>query len=220
AVLRTAFEASRDLQQARDVAAALLDLGDEVSVARHFGFLTDWYLVGPFDAGGAQGFTTAYPPDQNVDLAAAYDGQSGKVKWKRYRVQEPSPKAGGRHVALVNLREKRALGDADDAVAFAYTEVVAPRALAVEFRGAADDNFTVWVNGEKVFAFEEYRNGVRLDRHRFAVQLREGKNTVLVKVCQSPTDPNNNEPNWEFMLRVVDPTGKGIGFKTAFPLEK
>jgi hypothetical protein len=113
-------------------------------------------------------------------------------------------------VALVNLRE--ALGDADDAVAFAYTEFTLARARPAEFRGAADDNFTVWVNGKKEFGFEEYRNGVRLDRHRFRVKLRAGKNTVLVKICQYPA---NSEPNWEFLLRVVDDTGKGIGYRTA-----
>ena len=78
-------------------------------------------------------------------------------------------------------------------------------------RGAADDHFTVFVNGVKVFGFEEWRNGVRHDRHRFTVQLKEGKNTVLVKICQS--EAPNPEPNWEFMLRVVDATGKGIPMK-------
>jgi len=114
----------------------------------------------------------------------------------------------------VNLRDRAALGDADDAVAYAYTEFTLPAARAAEFRGAADDNFTVWVNGAKVFGFEEYQNGVRLDRHRFRVPLRAGRNTVLVKVCQAPA---NAEPNWEFFLRVVDETGKGIPFRPALP---
>ena len=48
-------------------------------------------------------------------------------------------------------------------------------------------------------AFAKYRN------------LKEGKNTVLVKICQSPAP--NPEPNWEFFLRVVDATGKGIAIK-------
>ena len=141
-----------------------------------------------------------------------------KVRWKRYRVSEPAPTSGARHQALVNLREKDALGDADDAVAFAYTEITVPAAQEVEFRGAADDNFTVYVNGARVFGFEEWRNGVRHDRHRFPVQLRQGKNSVLVKVCQ--TAAPNPEPNWEFFLRVVDATGKGIAFTSSLPREQ
>ena len=60
-----------------------------------------------------------------------------------------------------------------------------------------------------MFGFEEWRNGVRHDRHRFPVSLKAGKNTVLVKICQT-----NPEPNWEFFLRVVDATGKGIALSS------
>jgi hypothetical protein len=115
----------------------------------------------------------------------------------------------------VNL--DKALGTTYDAVAYAYTTIRVPREGEAEFRGAADDNFTVWVNGRRAFGFEEYRNGVRLDRHRFKVPLRAGVNTVLVKVCQAPADPTSNEPNWEFVLRVVDATGQGIEMTSDLP---
>jgi hypothetical protein len=208
AAYRKAFAAVRDLQQAKKVAAGLHQLGLKVSVADHLGFFMDWHVIGPFDAMGMKGFKSVYPPERKIDLAAEYQGKGKKVRWKHFRVREPAPSAGGPHVALVNLVE--ALGEAEDAVAYAYTEFSIPQARAAEFRGAADDNFTVWVNGHKEFGFEEYRNGVRLDRHRFRVKLKAGKNTVLVKICQFPASA---EPNWEFLLRVVDDTGKGIGFK-------
>jgi hypothetical protein len=102
-------------------------------------------------------------------------------------------------------------------VAYAYTAFEAGEAREVEFRGAADDNLTVWVNGARAFGFEEYRNGVRLDRHRFRLRLKKGVNTVLVKVCQAPADPAHPEPNWEFLLRVCEPDGKGLLFKGALP---
>jgi len=212
-VYRTAFAKSRDVQQARQAAVGLQNLGVKVSVGEHLGFLMDWYLIGPFDGMGMKGFRTAYPPEKEIDLKAEYQGQSKKVRWIRYRVQEPPQTVAGGHQALVNLRDPKALGDADDAVAFAYTEFVIDKAQVAEFRGAADDNFTIWVNGKKEFAFEEYRNGVRLDRHRFKVNLRAGKNTVLVKICQTPAP--NPEPNWEFFLRVVDDTGRGIAMKNS-----
>jgi hypothetical protein len=209
------FASSRDVQQARDAAAGLESLKEPAqSVGEHLGFLMDWYLIGPFDGRGQKGFHLEYPPEKKIDLTAELDGQEGKVRWKRYRVKEPPNISSGRHQALVNLCEKEALGNADDAVAFAYTEFAVAKAQLVEFRGAADDNFAVWVNGNKVFAFEEWRNGVRHDRHRFKVKLKEGKNTVLVKICQSAAP--NPEPNWEFFLRVVDETGKGIAMRDLF----
>jgi hypothetical protein len=214
-IYRLAFASARDLQQAKRAAVRLRDVGVTVSVAGHLGFFMDWYVIGPFDARGMKGFKTVYPPEEKIDLAAEMPGKKGTVRWKRFHVTEPPPSAPGPHVALVNLVE--ALGNADDAVAYAYTAFTVPEAREVEFRGAADDNFTVWVNGTRAFGFEEYRNGVRLDRHRFRVKLRAGLNTVLVKVCQAPADAANNEPNWEFLLRMVDDTGLGIERKKALP---
>lgn len=211
-LFHTAFTAARDVQQGRNAAAGLKELGVDVSVGKHLGFLMDWWLIGPFDGQGQKGFHLSYPPEKKVDLTEELPGQNGKpLRWKRYHVKEAAPTSNAKHQALVDLRSKDALGDADDGVAFAYTEFTVDQAQSVEFRGAADDNFTVWVNGVRVFGFEEYRNGVRLDRHRFKVELKAGKNTVLVKICQSAAP--NPEPNWEFFLRVVDETGRGIAMK-------
>src|SRR5262249_13656902 len=213
AAYREVFTASRDLDQARQIAARLKKLGVEVSVAEHLGCLGDWYVVGPFDAHGMKGFTTVSPPEKKADLKATFDGKDGKkLRWKHYRVVD-TPAL--RFPNFVDLRQP--LGDAEDAVAYAFTSFRAEAPREVEFRGAADDNFTVWVNGERVFGFEEYRNGVRLDRHRFRVRLRAGVNIVLVKVCQAPVTATNKEPNWEFVLRIVDKSGKGLAFATALP---
>lgn len=216
---RRAFHHAQDVAQSRIAAAALAEAGQPVSVAKQLGFLTDWYLIGPFDGGGMKGFHTAYPPERSVDLTAEQPGQGGrKLRWKRYTVREPAPTSKGRHQALVDLRARAALGDADDAVAFAYTAFAVEKGGPVEFRGAADDNLTVWVNGERVFGFEEWRNGVRHDRHRFRATLRPGTNTILVKVCQTPAP--NPEPNWEFFLRLVDAAGQGVALRSVLPAEK
>lgn len=213
-VYRKAFAACRDVPQAQELARKLKELGDNVSLATHLGFLTDWYVIGPFDAHQQKGFKTVYPPEQKVDLAAELPGKSGMIKWKRLQVREATGGAPAR-VALVNLVEP--LGVVEDGVAYAYTAITVDKPLEVEFRGAADDNLSVFVNGKREFGFEEYRNGVRLDRHRFRARLKAGENAILVKICQAPVDQNLNEPNWEFLLRVVDETGKGIDFKNALP---
>jgi hypothetical protein len=210
---REAFNACRDQEQTRRVAVRLKELGVTVSVANHMGFLRHWYVIGPFDAQHWKGFKTVYPPEKKVDLQATYEGKGGKqLAWKRFDVKETPT---GRFPILVDLRQS--LGDAEDAVAYAWTALKVDAASEVEFRGSADDNFTVWVNGKRVFGFEEYRNGVRLDRHRFKVRLKAGVNTVLVKICQAPLDATNTEPNWEFLLRICDATGKGIPFTPALP---
>ena len=188
----------------------LKERGQAVSVADHMGFLGDWHVIGPFDARGGKGFSTSYPPEKKVDLEATLEGKAGKkLSWRRVTVPETTT---GRFPILVDLRKP--LGDAEDAVAFAWAAFKVATEQKVEFRGAADDNFTVWVNGVRAFGFEEYQNGVRFDRHRFAVKFRPGVNTVLVKVVQAPK-ADNPTTNWEFLLRITDPSGRGLTFPSA-----
>ena len=132
--------------------------------------------------------------DSNRTASRPNDGRDGMLKRKRFTLKEPNPSSGGRF-GLINLLEP--LGTHHDAVAYAMRRFA----------------FTVWVNGKRVFGFEEYRNGVRNDRHRFKAMLKEGDNTVLVKICQAPLDPSSPEPNWEFLLRVVRPDGSGLRFE-------
>jgi outer membrane protein assembly factor BamB len=211
AMLRKAFTASRDLDQARTIAARLKEQGVSVCVADHMGFLRVWQVIGPFDGKNRTGFRAAYPPERKVDLDATLVGKDGRsLRWQPVTIAETPT---GRFPALVDLRKP--LGDAVDAVAYAWTAIEVPREQTVQVRGAADDNLSIWVNGGRAFGFEEYQNGVRLDRHRFAVKLRAGVNTILVKVCQSPFDPDNTALNWEFLLRITDSTGKGLLFAQA-----
>src|SRR5205085_2873186 len=104
-----AFLAARDVTQAQQLAGHLKRLGVSVDLAGHLGFLTDWYVIGPFDGKQQRGFRTVYPPEQQVDLNAALPGKTGIVRWKRY--QTPVALEGlPARVALVNLSD--ALGPA------------------------------------------------------------------------------------------------------------
>lgn len=209
--LQRAFDHARDIEQVKGIAVKLDKAGTSVSVAKHLGFLLDWHVAGPFDAKEQKGFKTVYPPEEKVDLTAEMQGKSGPLKWIHYSLKEPSPSAGGRF-GLIDLLKP--LGTHHDAVAYAFTTIHVDKAIEAEFRGAADDNFSVWVNGKRVFGFEEYRNGVRHDHHRFKVMLKEGDNTVLVKIVQAPFDASSPEANWEFLLRVVDADGRGLSFES------
>lgn len=214
---RRAFAASRDLSQAQRLLPRMQTVGESGQLVEQFGFITDWFVVGPFDGMNQQGFGTVYPPELQVDLAAEYPGKEGPIRWKRFQVRE-EPKAQSGRVALLSFGEP--IGKIHDAVAYAYTAFKIPEDREVEFRGGGDDNFTVWVNGQREFGFEEYRNGIRLDRHRFKAKLKAGVNRVLVKVCQGPLDPTTNDASWELMLRLVDGTGKGIPIQSALPEKK
>ncbi len=196
---RQALGGAVDPSQVTPIAEALGELGVPVDLPRHFGFLTRWHITGPFDNTGRRGFGKAYPPEAAIDLAADYDGKAGKVKW--------SPLASADRYGKIDLNKP--LGLLKESVAYAYTEFVSPETRPAELRLGSQNAWKIWLNGELVFARDEYHRGQRIDQYRLPVQLKAGRNPILVKVCQ---DEQTEEWTvyWEFQLRVTDPTGAAI----------
>lgn len=204
---RQAFEHSRDSSQTARAAGKLASFGESVDIAAHLGLVVDWWLVGPFDAPGFSGFAREFPPEQRVDLRARYTGQDAQpIAWVRHRTPDP--------MGLLNLAV--ALAPVKEAVGYAFAQLVSPREQAAQLRCGADDNCTVWLNGQKVFAREQWLNGIRLDRFVAPVRLRGGPNELLVKVCQGP--PNKDPQvanNWSLQLRFCDEGGNGLALRSA-----
>ncbi|NIP97372.1 MAG: hypothetical protein GWO24_29625, partial [Akkermansiaceae bacterium] len=71
------------MDQIQEIAKELSGkLGQEVDLPRHFGFLTHWQVIGPFDNSERKGFDTVFPPEEEINLKAAYPGKDGtEVKW-------------------------------------------------------------------------------------------------------------------------------------------
>jgi hypothetical protein len=90
--------------------------------------------------------------------------------------------------------------------------------MEAQLRCGADDNGTVWLNGERLFGREQWLNGTRFDRFVVPVRLRSGNNSLLVKVCQGPQHKDPEVPNnWSLQLRFCDVTGTGVGLVSALP---
>lgn len=201
---RQAFTAARDSKQVAQSTAKLKSLGESADAIRHLGLVVDWRLLGPFDAPEKTGFATVFPPETRLDLTATYVGQGGKsLAWKWHK---PSDVLG-----QVNLND--VLGSTREAVGYAYAEVDVPQAGPAQVRCGADDNCTVWLNGEKVFSREQWLNGTRFDRFTAPIHLAAGRNRLLVKVCQGPQHKNPEvSNNWSLQLRLCDADGRGIAF--------
>lgn len=206
---RKAFDNARDSAQVTQAANNLKELGEPADVLAHLGLVVEWWLVGPFDAPEKTGFSLAFAPESKVDLTATYKGQSGgDIRWNRHSVKD----------ALGQLDLNQALGTTREAVAYAYAEIDVPGERSAQVRCGADDNCTVWLNGRKVLAREQWLNGTRFDRFVTPVTLTAGRNTLLVKVCQGPQhkDPEVQN-NWSMQLRLCDDLGRGVAFKSLLP---
>ena len=204
---RKAFFNARDAGQVTRAAERLKSVGVEVDIIEHMGFVTRWYLLGPFDAPERSGFDLQFPPEQTVDLSASYAGKGDqKIEWKLFETDD----------RLGQLNLIQAIAAVKEAVGYAYTELESPRDQDVELRCGADDNLLVWLNGEQILARRQWLNGTRLDRFSAPASLKKGTNRVLVKICQGPQHKNPAVPNnWSLQLRFCDATGAAVGLRSA-----
>jgi len=200
---RKALDAARDIDQIKAATKALRDLKQEVDLPRHFGFLMHWNVIGPFDNSERAGFAKVFPPETNVDLEATYDGKSGKVKWSSFVTAD--------EYGMVDIN-KAYPGPGDglkEVTAYAYTEYHAAAAGPVQLRLGCKNAWKIWLNGKLVFGRDEYHRGMRIDQYQLDVNLAKGRNTLLIKLCQNEQMQDWTK-QWQFQLRVCDPTGTAI----------
>jgi hypothetical protein len=205
ATFEQALNGARDEDQIEAVVKPLDKLGVKVDLARHFGFIMDWYLIGPFDNTGKKGFALAYPPESEIKLEAKYAGQKGEVAWAKHVTDE---KYGLIDLSKVTAPHK-------GAVTYAFTEFVSDKDQTVDVRLGSPNAYKVWVNGELVFGREEYHRGMSIDQYRMTAKLKQGKNQILLKVCQNEQTEDWAQ-RWQYQLRICDATGTAI-LSTARP---
>jgi hypothetical protein len=205
APLRQALEAARDEDQIKAAADALREKGEKVDLPKHFGFLMDWQIIGPFDNRKRAGYDTAFPPELKVDLTASYDGRELKagekntVKWV--------PFSGSSQFGMIDFN--KAVGMQKEATGYAFTNFNSPEERDAEIRLGCKNAWKLWVNGEPIFGRDEYHRGAQIDQYRYPVKLKKGPNAILVKCCQNE-QTETWTVEWEFQLRVCDSTGTAI----------
>jgi hypothetical protein len=196
---QTALSAARDRDQVDAAADALAKLGVAVDLPTHFGFIMRWKLIGPFDNTNLSGFDAVFSPEQKIDLAGEYEGKAGKVAWFEYRTDD--------RYGLVDLN--RAIGKHIGVTAYAYYEFVSSAEREVDLRLASINANKLWLNGELLTANEVYHTNTGLDQYIGRAWLKQGANTILVKVCQNEQTEDWAQ-RWEFQLRVCDETGTAV----------
>ena len=203
--LRQALEAARDEDQVRAAADELRKLGDTVDLPRHFGFLLEWQVIGPFTNKGRSGFDTVFPPETALDFAASYQGKEtepGKdpvVRWQKWTAAD--------EFGVVDFNKP--LGMLKEVTGYATTVYQSPEARPAEIRLGCKNAWKLWLNGQYIFGRDEYHRGMKIDQYRFPVQLKAGPNTILVKLCQNE-QTETWTTKWDFQLRVCDATGSAL----------
>jgi hypothetical protein len=203
---RRTLTAARDVDQINEAAKRLRELGQNVDVAAHFGFLTRWQLVGPFENTKDCGFDVAYGPERDAQPAAEYAGKTGTVKWMDHTTND--------QYGLVDLNA--VLGKHKGAIAYARTEFLAGESREVEFRIGCITGHKIWLNGELVTANHVYHTGMYIDQYTARGRLKSGKNVILLKLAQNE-QTDSWAQDWRFQLRVCDQYGTAILSKDRRP---
>src|SRR5260221_4473078 len=152
---------ARDVDQIDGITKRLKEVGQPVDLVKHFGFLTHWKVIGPFDNAGGAGFEMAYPPETKIDPNAAYDGKSGKVRWQEF--------AGTHEYGVVDMNKP--CGALKGVAAYAWTEFYSDQAQPAELRLACENGWKIWVNGQYVLCRDAYHWLTELDQIRLPVGL-------------------------------------------------
>jgi len=194
-----AFSSARDKDQIDKAAKRLKDLGQTIDLAKHLGFILDWKVIGPFVNVEQMGVETPYPPEKALDFRAEYDSKEGKVRWKDYVSKDEN--------GIVDLNI--GIGQLNEAVGYTATEFTSPAARDVEVRIGCYTVFKLWVNGELALHRADAYTGMQFDHYGTKIRLREGKNTLLMKVC-TDVPPPQVPKLWRFQLRVCDADGAAI----------
>lgn len=207
-LLKATFAAATDLEQSLLLAKRLTGAGETIDAAKHLGAVARWHVVGPFPVSTEDGLAKAFPPEAKLDLAAEYDGKSGKLKWQPAAID---PADARLDVAKFGVKPD------DGAVCYAAAAITLPTAATCELRASAVDNLSVWVNGKKVTErASEYRSMFRPDRYRAAVELPAGASMILVKLTRTKAEEVRGKPGapakWDCLVRLVDGTGRAVPF--------
>ena len=131
------------------------------------------HVIGPFENAGYQGFLTAYPPEQEIDLTAVYPGKSGEVGWQH--VQD-----------LEGMSEQPAdlstwLPTKAWSVLYVYAEVQVEKLQITELITGLPANVVAWGNGQLVLS-PTIPHLEKAQDARVFIALHPGTNILLMKL--------------------------------------
>lgn len=199
AAYQQALTGATEEDQVKEISGALKKLGTTVDLQQHFGFLTRWKAIGPFDNKGLIGFDAVYDPEKAIDLTAKLQGQTGEVSWGDLTTKDD--------FGVLDIA--KSISPHKGAVMYLMTDFVSDRERAVELRLGTPNAWKVWINGQLLFGRDEYHRGMAIDQYRVKANLKAGSNRVLIKLCQ-----NEQTEDWaqryQLQLRVCDASGVAI----------
>ncbi len=190
-ILKKVLAMSPPREVADPAVRQLRELGVKFDPARELGFVTRWWLSGPYPGSDID---KAWPPEQSVDLDKPMKIGDRTDRWRRWHTADMQ--------GIVNLYEL--VKPNQNVTAYLYAEIDVPQAQDAVLKIGSDDGVKCWLNGRAIHRFSGSR-GLSVDQDVVEARLQPGANKVLIKVTQGGGD-------WAVCLRVTDRAGQALGF--------
>lgn len=206
------YDRAVDAEQIISIYNMIKEQPDLVSLHERLGLISEWKVIGPFPSEKARGPEQTYPVEiqylnKQLDLSQSYDVDGKSIGWIAFKIAKD----------VTSLKFGQVLAGRNDSVYFASTSVHSDVIKRVELLASGGETIQLWHNGVLVIDAPFYNQRPRLDRHRCLVELKEGDNTFLAKVCigegGGEGGGRGGAPAGELILRIVDENGKGLILK-------
>jgi hypothetical protein len=201
---RTALKYARDLDQIDEITKQITNLGGQVDLPRHFGFLLDWHVVAPFDNTNKKGLDLEYSPEKtassSINSKASYEGKIPSLKWKGT--------TSGERFGIVDLNSIYT-DKYKGAIAYAHTTFESSAAQKIQLRLGCVNANKIWLNGVLLTRNNVYHANMLIDQYIVNATLKKGTNNILLKIAQNEQEEEWAQ-RWQFQLRICDANGTAI----------
>ncbi|HBJ33893.1 MAG TPA: hypothetical protein DDZ51_03820 [Planctomycetaceae bacterium] len=213
---------ARNADQLKSAAKSLEKLGEKVDLAKQLAMIRDWWILATYDNKDTQHFNTEYLPESTYiaagKLPASWLKPGAAIRRGEVAEDTPAGQVATRvtsddELGMVNLNPP--LENAKDSIAYAYAEFTyspagaSGKTIPAEARLGCINANKIWINGKLVTANEVYHSGTRIDQYVAGCELKDGVNTVLIKVCQN-AQTESWAQDWQFQFRFTDRNGAAL----------
>jgi len=137
-------------------------------------YLTNWWIIGPFDNPDANGLLIKYPPEDEFDIERSYTGKKNQsIMWQNIE----NKKSG--YMDFIKLFD-----DPNNGVAYAKTTIELDEGGEIKIGIGSNDGVKLWINGELVLSNQIARKA-EPNQDILTINLKKGKNDVLIKIDQT-----------------------------------
>jgi hypothetical protein len=164
-------------------------------VQNQYLYKTSWWTIGPFNNQDKNGLHTKYPPENEFDLKKSYLGKNNEtINWRFIENKQFG------YMDFIKFFD-----DAKDGVAYAKTIVELKQAGKIKIGLGSNDGVKLWVNGELVHTNKTTRIA-EPNQDIITVNMRKGKNNVLIKVDQTDGGWGFSGFGWGFYFTFIEGT--------------